>query len=91
MRLLFAYDHRFFRGPGGEVHTSGAFPAWVWDRYLDHFDEVTVIARDGGPVPPERAWAVPTSPESASSSSPTCLRFASWSRRRPPMPESARR
>jgi glycosyltransferase involved in cell wall biosynthesis len=51
MRLLFAFDHRFYRGPGGEVHTSGAFPAWVWDRYLDHFDEVRVIARDGGPVP----------------------------------------
>ena len=51
MRLLFAFDHRFYRGPDGAVHTSGAFPAWVWDRYLDHFDEVRVIARDSGPVP----------------------------------------
>jgi glycosyltransferase involved in cell wall biosynthesis len=52
MRMLFAYDHRFFRGPGGQVHTSGAFPASAWDRYLDHFDEVRVVARDGGPLPP---------------------------------------
>lgn len=51
MRLLFAHDHRFFRGPTGEMYTAGAFPASVWDRFLVHFAEVEVIARDGGPAP----------------------------------------
>jgi glycosyltransferase involved in cell wall biosynthesis len=50
MRLLFAHDHRFFRGRNGELYTSGAFPASVWERFLDHFDDVHVIARDGGQV-----------------------------------------
>lgn len=52
MRLLVAHDHRFHHGPKGELYTRGSFPAAVWDRYLDHFDEVTVVARDGGPLPP---------------------------------------
>lgn len=50
MRLLFAHDHRFQRGPNGEIYTLGSFPAPAWDRYLEHFDEVYVIARDGGPL-----------------------------------------
>lgn len=48
MRLLFAHDHRFQRGPDGEIYTAGPFPAVVWDRYLEHFDQVHVVARDGG-------------------------------------------
>jgi glycosyltransferase involved in cell wall biosynthesis len=48
MRLLFAHDHRFTTGPAGELYTFGSFPASVWDRFLTHFDEVRVIARDGG-------------------------------------------
>jgi glycosyltransferase involved in cell wall biosynthesis len=48
MRLLFAHDHRFIRGAAGELYTFGSFPASVWDRFLTHFDEVRVIARDGG-------------------------------------------
>jgi glycosyltransferase involved in cell wall biosynthesis len=51
MRLLFAHDHRFLRGPRGERYSSGSFPSSLWDRYLEHFDEVIVIARDGGDVP----------------------------------------
>lgn len=51
MRLLFAHDHRFQRGPNGELYTLGSFPASFWDRYLDHFDEVSVVARDGGEAP----------------------------------------
>ena len=50
MRLLFAHDHRFQRGPGGELFTLGSFPAAAWDRYLEHFDEVQVIAREGGEI-----------------------------------------
>ena len=50
MRLLFAHDHRFCRGPAGEVYSAGSFPASAWDRFLEHFDQVKVIARDGGAV-----------------------------------------
>jgi glycosyltransferase involved in cell wall biosynthesis len=32
------------------MYTSGSFPAEVWDRYLKHFQEVHVIAREGSPV-----------------------------------------
>lgn len=51
MRLLFVHDHRFHRGENGERFTLGSFPAEVWDRYLEHFDRVHVVARDGGPLP----------------------------------------
>jgi glycosyltransferase involved in cell wall biosynthesis len=30
------------------MYTPGSFPSAVWDRFLDHFDHVHVIARDGG-------------------------------------------
>ena len=53
MRLLFVYDHRFFRDDAGTVYTSGSLPAHVWARYLEHFDTVEVVARDGGPLPAE--------------------------------------
>lgn len=52
MRLLFVHDHRFVRGPNGTVHTVGSFPRSVWQRYLAYFDEIVVIARDGGALPP---------------------------------------
>jgi len=48
MRLLFAHDHRFFRGADGEVYSTGCLPATAWTRYLEHFDEVRVIAREEG-------------------------------------------
>lgn len=51
MRLLFAHDHRFLRGPHGTIHTVGSFPQSVWQRYLAHFHEVVVVARDGGALP----------------------------------------
>jgi glycosyltransferase involved in cell wall biosynthesis len=51
MRLLFAHDHRFYRGPAGELYTTGTFPASAWERFLEQFDELHVIARDGGPLP----------------------------------------
>ena len=52
MRLLFVHDHRFLRGPEDNIYTVGSFPASVWKRYLDAFDEITVVARDGGMIPP---------------------------------------
>ena len=51
MRLLFAHDHRFLRGPAGELYSTGCLPATAWDRYLEHFDELHVIARDDGALP----------------------------------------
>jgi glycosyltransferase involved in cell wall biosynthesis len=50
MRLLFAHDHRFRPGAGEEMFTPGSFPAQVWDRYLNHFQEIHVVAREGSPV-----------------------------------------
>lgn len=57
MRLLFAHDHRFQRDANGEIYTLGSFPASVWDRYLEHFDRVQVVARDGGRLPDATALA----------------------------------
>jgi glycosyltransferase involved in cell wall biosynthesis len=51
MRLLFAHDHRFRRGAVGELYTAGSFPASVWDRFLDQFEQVHIVARDGGLSP----------------------------------------
>jgi glycosyltransferase involved in cell wall biosynthesis len=48
MRLLFAHDHRFTRGADGSLYSSGPFPIGAWDRYLQHFDELLVVGRDGG-------------------------------------------
>lgn len=53
MRLLFAHDHPFQRGPDGELYTLGSFPASVWGRYLAHFDEIRVVARNGGAAAPD--------------------------------------
>lgn len=47
MRLVFVHDHRFVRGAGGVVYTGGSFPAVTWERYLRHFEEVVVVAREG--------------------------------------------
>lgn len=47
-RLLFVHDHRFQRDSSCAYYTSGSFPASIWPRYLEHFDNVTVLARDGG-------------------------------------------
>ena len=57
MRLLFVYDHRFFRDDTGAVFTSGSLPNHVWSRYLEHFDSVEVLARDGGPAPARHGLA----------------------------------
>lgn len=58
MKLLFVHDHRFYRGQAGEVFTSGSLPAAVWNRYLEHFDEVKVVGRDGGALPQGATFAL---------------------------------
>ena len=62
MKLLFVYDHRFYRDASGAAFTSGSLPAHVWDRYLEHFDSVEVIARDGGPLPAGSHFAPSNAP-----------------------------
>ena len=47
MKLLFAHDTYYTRAPDGDVYSYGAFPYDLWkDRFLPHFDSVTVIGRD---------------------------------------------
>ena len=58
MRLLFVHDHRFYRDDKGLVYSSGALPAHVWERYLDHFESLRVLARDGGALPAEANYAL---------------------------------
>ena len=62
MRLLFVYDHRFVRGEAGEVLSTGSLPAHVWPRYLDHFDRIEVMARDGGTPTSKVGMAVSSHP-----------------------------
>lgn len=51
---LFAHDTWFTRR-ADDVYVMDALPAQVWQRYLDHTDSLTVLART---LPPEQAdWA----------------------------------
>lgn len=45
MKVLFAHDHIFRQDSEGEFYTAGSFNNDVWRRYLEHFQELTVIAR----------------------------------------------
>lgn len=51
MNLLFVHDHRFQHDDSGVLYTVGSFPASIWQRYLDHFSKVRVLARKGGKKP----------------------------------------
>ena len=62
MRLLFVHDHRFYRDDAGTVFTSGSLPAAVWDRYLEHFETLRVVGRDGGPPPSGAGLALSSRP-----------------------------
>lgn len=59
-RLLFAHDHRFLQGQDGRLYSVGSFPASIWDRYLQYFDHVQVIARNGGTLPKDARMAPTT-------------------------------
>lgn len=39
------------------MYTVGSFPKTIWQRYLAYFDEVVVVARDGGALPAESQLA----------------------------------
>ena len=45
MRLAFAHDHIFQQDEQGNLFTGGSFNNQVWKRYLNHFDEIIVLAR----------------------------------------------
>src|SRR4051812_9841164 len=44
MRAVFAHDHVFVCHDGG-VYTPGRLPYAAWQRYLEHFSTLTVVAR----------------------------------------------
>jgi len=45
MNVLIALEHRFDRTPDGDVWTQTQFPYSFWQRYLEVFDHVQVVAR----------------------------------------------
>ena len=47
MRVLVALEHHFRRGPGGRIYAPGPTNYAFWQRYLEDFEEVVVLARVG--------------------------------------------
>ena len=45
MNLVVTLEHRFDRAPDGTIWTQGADKYSFWERYLDVFDNVQVVAR----------------------------------------------
>lgn len=45
MRLVFAHEHHFLRSPDGRVWTETNLGRPFWNRYLEVFDSVRVVAR----------------------------------------------
>ncbi|MFD2516573.1 glycosyltransferase [Salinimicrobium flavum] len=46
MKALFVHDHIFFKEENsGDFYSPGGLPNHVWERYLKHFDSLTVIGR----------------------------------------------
>lgn len=45
MRLTHIYDHDYYVN-GDDVYSSGAFHADSWNRYLNHFDSLLVVANE---------------------------------------------
>jgi glycosyltransferase involved in cell wall biosynthesis len=52
MRLVSLIEQRFQRTPDGVVWTDGQFPRSYWDRHLEIFDSVCVVARVGDVTEP---------------------------------------
>ncbi len=47
MRVMIALEDRFLKGPGGNIYSNTICDYEHWKRYLQVFDEVTVLARLG--------------------------------------------
>lgn len=45
MKMLFVHDHIFSTSIEGDIYSASAYPSKVWNRYLDFFDEIIVVAR----------------------------------------------
>lgn len=45
MNVIVVCEHRFDRTPDGHVWTQTMYSSATWERYLEVFDEVTVVAR----------------------------------------------
>lgn len=45
MKVLFAFDHVFYRASDGAVYSPGQFPYFLWQRYLHTFDSIVVASR----------------------------------------------
>ena len=56
MRLLVAVAAHYARGPDGAVYTQGIHRRSFWQRYLEVFDEVTVLARTGRRDDMDSTW-----------------------------------
>jgi len=50
MNLLFVHDHKFHMDKNGNFYSGGGLPSLVWKRYLNFFDKITVLGRDGGAI-----------------------------------------
>lgn len=47
-KMLFVHDHIFSSNAEGKIYSAAAYPSSNWERYLLHFDEVTVVGRYAG-------------------------------------------
>ena len=56
MRLAVVLEQRFDLVPEGSVWTPNAFARSFWDRYLDVFDEVAIVARAQRVESPRDNW-----------------------------------
>lgn len=55
MKALFAHDHRFI-SVDGAVWSESQFESTLWQRYLAHFEGITVVARMGT-IPERKSMA----------------------------------
>ncbi|MEQ8476362.1 glycosyltransferase [Fulvivirga sp.] len=46
MKAIFVYDHNYLKSDEGIIYSSGAFNSSSWERYLEHFDQLTVIGHN---------------------------------------------
>jgi glycosyltransferase involved in cell wall biosynthesis len=47
MKALFVHDHHYYRD-GDDILSKGQFHNSIWQRYIDCFNHLTVVGRDGG-------------------------------------------
>ncbi len=62
MNVVVTCEFRFFRTPDGKVWTSSAFQYQFWQRYLQSFDTVKVVARVKEVSSSEATWVLSSGP-----------------------------